>query len=242
MSILLKVSHLYKYYDNFLALNDVSFTIPTSTIVSVVGSNGNGKTTLFNCISGVSQYNSGVITLDGLDYSKDLLKAKSNIAYCLDESSAYEMMSGKEYLEFIYDIYLSFNKDLPVDYFIKRYCKLVRDFNMEEHMNKLIKYYSHGTKQKIEIMANLIHPFKLWILDEPFLGLDPEAIDILITYFKEEVDRGASIIFSVHNIEQALTISNELLLINKSSLVKDYKDLSNKDLISHEIHSIMENK
>ena len=110
------VEGLYKYYNKFIALEDINLTVKRGEIFGIVGSNGNCKTTLLNCITGVLNYDQGHIYVDGDDIKKKPLIAKQKLAYCTDECNAYEIMTGVEYLTFVASIY-------KVDKFIKSFLK-----------------------------------------------------------------------------------------------------------------------
>lgn len=230
----INIEGLCKYYGKFIALEDINLSIKKGEILGVIGSNGNGKSTLLNCITGVLNYEKGNIYIDGMDLKKKPLVCKQKMAYCTDESNAYEIMSGEEYLVFVGSVYKVKNED-----FIERYNKLVEDFNMHSHMNKLIKYYSHGTKQKISIMAALIHDPDIWILDEPLIGLDSKSIKVLFKYFKDYKKANKTIVVTIHDVDTAIKISDRIALIKDGRLLKIYNNVKSDKSIKTNALRIM---
>lgn len=230
----INIEGLYKYYNKFVALEDINIAVKKGEIFGIIGSNGNGKSTLLNCITGVLNYEKGNIYVDGVDLKKKPLVAKAKLAYCTDECNAYEIMTGEEYLSFVASVYKVTDEE-----FVEKFNKLIEDFNMKPHMNKLIKYYSHGTKQKISLMAALIHNPKVWILDEPLLGLDPQSVKVLLNYFKIHKKNGGSVIITLHDIDIALKICDRLTIIKEGHVVKQFSNLKNDKTIKSQALKIM---
>lgn len=221
------IEGLYKYYNKFVALEDINLSVKKGEIFGVIGSNGNGKSTLLNCITGVLNYEKGKIFIDGTDLKKKPLQCKQKIAYCTDECNAYEIMTGEEYLTFVASIY-----KVPQETFITKFNELIDMFNMRPHINKLIKYYSHGTKQKIVLMAAMIHDPQIWILDEPLVGLDATSIKILLEYFKKFKSDGGSIIITIHDIDVALKVCDRVAIIKEGHLAAVFNNTKDKTVKS----------
>ena len=221
------IEGLYKYYNKFVALEDINLSVKKGEIFGVIGSNGNGKSTLLNCITGVLNYEKGKIFIDGTDLKKKPLQCKQKIAYCTDECNAYEIMTGEEYLTFVASVY-----KVPQETFITKFNELIDMFNMRPHINKLIKYYSHGTKQKIVLMAAMIHDPQIWILDEPLVGLDATSIRILLEYFKKFKSDGGSIIITIHDIDVALKVCDRVAIIKEGHLAAVFNNTKDKTVKS----------
>lgn len=221
------IEGLYKYYNKFVALEDINLSVKKGEIFGVIGSNGNGKSTLLNCITGVLNYEKGKIFIDGTDLKKKPLQCKQKIAYCTDECNAYEIMTGEEYLTFVASVY-----KVPQETFITKFNELIDMFNMRPHINKLIKYYSHGTKQKIVLMAAMIHDPQIWILDEPLVGLDATSIKILLEYFKKFKRDGGSIIITIHDIDVALKVCDRVAIIKEGHLAAVFNNTKDKTVKS----------
>jgi ABC-2 type transport system ATP-binding protein len=195
--IMLKIDHVSKSYDGIKkAVNDVSLSIEPGDIFGFVGHNGAGKTTLLKSIAGIIDFDEGDITVNDLSVKKNSLEVKKQIAYIPDNPDVYESLSGLQYLEFIADVFEMDQMDRQKS--IDEYASL---FEIRDVLNNPISSYSHGMKQKLVIISALIHKPKLFLLDEPFVGLDPKASFQLKEIFKTMCNQGTAIFFSTHVLE-----------------------------------------
>ena len=137
------------------------------------------------------------------------------MAYIPDSPDLYEFMSGNRYLNFVSNIY-----DVPIGQRKELIEKYSRAFEIEQDLSLSISSYSHGMKQKVAIIAALIHEPKLLVLDEPFVGLDPKAAYTLKEYFNEMTAGGCSIFFSTHGLEVAQKVCNKIAIIKKGRLIE----------------------
>lgn len=220
---ILKVSHLCKKYGDKEILKDVSFNVQKGEIFGFIGVNGTGKSTTIKCITNIINYESGSVVIDGYSLDKEPLKAKSSFGLIMEEPCVYEEMTGKEFVVFISSIF----KVNKVDFDL-RYDNLVNKFDIKNDMNKLIKFYSHGMKQKVAMIASLIHNPKLWILDEPLTGLDIITVKKLIDYMKEYKENGNSIFLTSHNIDIVEKLCDRVAFINNGSIINIYDLHDNK--------------
>lgn len=159
-------------------------------------------------------FDSGNIYIDGKSITKNPLECKKIMAYIPDNPDLYEYLSGIKYLNFICDIY-------GVDQMkrqerIKKYGDM---FELTDSLGEVISSYSHGMKQKLAIIAALIHEPKLIIMDEPFVGLDPKASHILKGLMRQLCDRGGAIFFSTHVLEVAEKLCDKVAIIKAGKLV-----------------------
>ena len=179
---MLKVEHLKKTYpkSDRVAVDDISFELRPGEIFGFLGQNGAGKSTTIKCLTGILPFDSGTITICGHDIVKEPIKAKMEMGYVPDNHSVYERLTGREYVNYVADLYKV--PALVRTERIDRYAKL---FKLENAIDRQIKSYSHGMKQKICIIAALIHDPKLWVLDEPMMGLDPQSTAEIISYMRE---------------------------------------------------------
>jgi ABC-2 type transport system ATP-binding protein len=159
-----------------------------------------------------------------------MMAVKKIIAYVPDNPDVYETMKGIEYLNFIGDVFkVSLERRTQL---INKYTKM---FGMENVLNQTISEYSHGMKQKIVLIGALIHEPKVMLLDEPFVGLDPQASFLLKQEFKEMCDRGTAIFFSTHVLEVVEKLCNKVAIIKQGKIVEaglTEKIISNKSLES----------
>ena len=169
---MLKLANVSKTYakSNKKAVDGLNLEVKGGEIFGFLGPNGAGKSTTIKMITGILQPDCGSITVNGLDLKRDAIKAKQIIGYVPDEHNTYDKLTGNEYLNFMGALF-----GVPQNLLEERKRKYLSLFRLEGNANELIKSYSHGMKQKILVIGALVHEPKLWILDEPLTGLDPES-------------------------------------------------------------------
>ena len=212
---MIEIRNLTKSYSGHKkAVDNLSIKIAAGDIYGFIGSNGSGKTTTLKALVGIHEFDSGEILIDTHCIKKDKLKCKSILAYIPDNPDLYENITGKQYLNFIADIYgvsLADRKNRT-----NKYGDL---FEMTQSLNKSISAYSHGMKQRLALISALIHKPKLLIMDEPFVGLDPKATFTLKEIMNEIVAEGGAIFFSTHVLDVAEIICNKIAIINNGKLI-----------------------
>ncbi len=196
------------------ALDNVSLIIKPGDLFGFVGHNGAGKTTLLKAISGIHQLDQGTITFEGLDINKNTLAFKSKTAYVPDHPDLYEQLTGRQYIDFIADVFkVSIQDREPL---IQQYGSR---FEMLGFLKQPISTYSHGMKQKTALIAAFIHRPRLLLLDEPFVGLDPKASFVLKETFKSMTQAGMSIFFSSHVLEVVEKLTNKIAIIKQGKII-----------------------
>ncbi len=215
---ILQVTALYKRYGKNadFAISDISFQCTQGEIVGVLGINGAGKSTTLKCITGMIPITKGSVKICGYDIEKMPLHAKKNFSFVNDSHSVFVKMTGKQYLTFMADVY-----KVPYEEREQLVAKLDEIFKLGDDINKLIESYSHGMKQKICMMGSLMHNPKLWILDEPMIGLDPRTQGAVIDFMRSYVESGKTILFSSHNLDLVRRICDRVVIIKKGKLVAD---------------------
>ncbi len=211
---MLKITNLTKSYGDKKAVDDLTLHIQPGEIYGFIGHNGAGKTTTIKACCGILQFDSGEILVDGMSIKDEALKCKKEIAYIPDNPDLYEFLSGIKYLNFIADIY-GISKGEREER-IKKYSDL---FELTEDLAQPISAYSHGMKQKLAIIAALIHKPKVMIMDEPFVGLDPKASFSLKELMKELCAEGGAIFFSTHVLEVAEKLCHKIAIIKEGRLI-----------------------
>ena len=195
-------------------VKNLNLTVNDGDICAFVGHNGAGKTTTLKCMVGILDFSDGDILINGKSIKKEAISCKKEIAYIPDNPEVYDHLRGIEYLNFIASVF-KVPKDKK-EALIKKYGDL---FEMTEFLNQEIGGYSHGMKQKISLIAALIHDPKVLILDEPFVGLDPISTHYLKEEMKSMVKSGATIIFSTHILDVAEKLCNKIAILKNGSLV-----------------------
>ncbi len=217
---MLKVENVTKYYDDFKAVDNLSFEVNEGEIFGLLGANGAGKTTTFRMIMNLLEPSEGTITLDDkkIDYN-----ITDKIGFLTEERSLLLKLTVKELM-----IYYGRLKSMDEKDIIIELRKWLKRFNIEEYENKKIKELSKGNKQKIQFISSIIHKPKLLILDEPFSGLDPINVDIFIDVINELKENGTMIIFSSHQMNHVELFCEKLIIMDHgktilSGYLKDIK-------------------
>ena len=227
----LDIVNLSKSYKDNLVLNNINFTFKDNCIYGLIGRNGAGKTTFMNALDSVITIDSGEFYLD--DNKLDT----TDIGYVVSTPLVPEFLTGREFLDFYLDVHKDKIKDIKdIDY----YFELV-DLDKKDQ-NKLLKDYSHGMKNKIQLLINIISNPKIILLDEPLVSLDVIAQDNIKKLLKK-LKKDHIIIFSTHILELATDLCDEIILLKdkeftevekKSLSTKKYKDKIIKTLKEEE--------
>ena len=208
---MLKVENVTKYYDDFLAVDNLSFTVKPGEIFGLLGVNGAGKTTTFRMIMGLIDANSGSITLDGKKIGYDVT---DKIGFLTEERSLLTKMTVKEQCLFYGKL-----KGMDNDAILKKLDELLEKFEISEYKDKKIKELSKGNQQKIQFITAIINDPKLLILDEPFSGLDPFNVELFKKVIIEMSEKGSMIIFSSHRMEHVELFCKKLVILVKGKPV-----------------------
>ncbi len=211
----LEIRNLTKIYNRTkIAVNDLSLEVYEGDVYGFIGQNGAGKTTTLRAVTGILPFDSGEIYVNGLSVKENPIACKQQIAYIPDNPDLYDYLTGVQYLNFIADIY-GVNKGVRQER-VEKYASM---FRILGDLGSLVGSYSHGMKQKLAIIGALLHEPKLFVLDEPFVGLDPEAAFKLKQVFREMCDNGAAIFFSTHVLDVAEKLCNKIAIIKNGKLM-----------------------
>ena len=214
MSVLEIKNYSKTYNGTKKAADDISITVESGDIYGFIGHNGAGKSTTIRAVVGVLDFTDGDILIDGHSVKKEPLECKRITAYIPDNPDLYENLTGIQYLNFIADIF-------GVD-------TATRKNRIKEYADKLeitdalgdsISSYSHGMKQKVAIIAALIHEPKLMVMDEPFVGLDPKAAFMLKEIMHEMCAKGSAVFFSTHVLDVAEKLCNKVAIIKEGKII-----------------------
>lgn len=217
------IKDLYKSYGEKEVLKGLNLEVYEGELFGFIGRNGIGKSTTIDCVIGTKKFNSGEIVLNGFDIIKNPLEAKNSFGYVASEPVCYDEMTGRDYLEFIASIYKMSEGD-----FVRNYEYLCGRLKLSlDDLAHPISDYSHGMKQKLCLVASLLHSPKIWILDEPTVGLDIMAVEELKKMMREYANHGNTVFVTSHNIELVSKLCDRVAIINNGNVVALY-DL-NKD-------------
>lgn len=211
---MLEIKNLTKKFGDKVAVDNIDLSVKSGEIYGFLGPNGAGKTTTIKMIVGMLMPDGGSISVDGIDAIHDDVEAKRQIAYVPDSPEIYDIMTGRQYLNFIADVFELSDEERNKQ--IDRYAEV---FEMKDNLDVMIAGYSHGMKQKIVIMGALIHSPKLLILDEPMVGLDAKSSFRLKEIMRALADEGRTVFFSTHVMEVAENLCDRIGIINRGKII-----------------------
>ena len=227
----LTIKNLTKTYGEKVVLKDIDFTFEEGKIYGLIGRNGAGKTTFFNCLNEDVEIDKGEVILSN-EYGENKLTTE-DIGYVISTPTVPEFLTGKEFLTF----FLEINKDkIKEEKGVEEYFDLVK-INKEDQ-DKLLKEYSHGMKNKMQMLINFIANPKVLLLDEPLTSLDVVVQEEMKQLLKS-MKKNHILIFSTHILELALDLCDEIVILNNKKLelveknhlnTKKYKDKIIKSL------------
>lgn len=235
---MLEVNHVYKEFvkktakkhkEKFYADNDITFKVDEGVVFGIIGPNGAGKTTLLRMLSGIMEPTSGSILIDGKSYKDKGIEIKKMLAFLSGNTKLYKDISPVELLRMCGEYY-----EVEKNVLDKRIEDIINRFDMKSFAHQKIENLSTGQYQRVSIARCLVHDPKYYILDEATNGLDIISSKVIIDFIKEEKARGKCIIYSTHYMEEAVSICDRILLLNKGKVliegtVKDIKKKSGKD-------------
>lgn len=199
------------------AVDNLSVSCYPGEIVGLLGHNGAGKSTTLKCVTGILPYSKGEIFINGYNIEKEPVKAKSTFGYVSDKHDVFVKLTGMQYVDFIANAYGVSVADRKA-----RLDRLEEVFQLGDRIFDTINDYSHGMRQKICMMGSLIHNPKLWILDEPMIGLDPLTSQRVSEFMKNYARQGNCILFSSHNINSVQKLCDRAVIIQNGVKTDDF--------------------
>jgi ABC-2 type transport system ATP-binding protein len=203
------VSSLTKYFGPMKAVDSLSFDLKAGEILGLVGPNGAGKTTTLRCMCGILKPNDGSIAIGGHDLLKDDLAAKRLLAFIPETPNQYDLLTVREYLQFIAMCYDTMEE------FVQKIDEILNRYDLREKENELVAELSKGMKQKLAIASALIHRASVFLCDEPLVGLDPLGQHLFKNELKNLRDKNCSILISTHLLETAEMLCDRLVIMQR---------------------------
>lgn len=210
---MISISHLTRKFNEHIAVNDLCLEIPKGAMFGFLGPNGAGKTTTLKMLMGLLAPTSGTAIIDGIDVSEDPIAVKAKVGYLPDEVFLYDYLTGRQFLEFVADV-----RGIERDIKQQRIDELLEAFGLADAANDFSANYSFGMKKKLALAGIVIHKPSLLILDEPFNGLDPQAVRDFREMLKKMSDEGVTVIFSSHVLEVVEKLVTHVGIISKGQL------------------------
>ena len=214
------IENFSKKYDGkqTYAVEDFNLVCKAGEIVGLMGHNGAGKSTTLKCLMGMLPFSEGKIEICGNCVRERPLEAKASFGFVTDNHIVFSKMTGMQYLMFLADVY-----KVPQKKRLERILDLEGVFRLGDSIENIISSYSHGMKQKICMMGSLIHEPKVWILDEPMLGLDPRTMKSVLEFMRGYAEKGNTILFSTHNIYSVTKVCDRVVVLKGGKLVKEVR-------------------
>lgn len=221
---MIRVEHITKKFirnkskkekEEFYADNDISFEAKEGEIIGILGPNGAGKTTLLRMIAGILEPTEGDIYFDKLTYKENEIEIKQKIAYLSGNTKIYDTLSTYELLKMCGEIY-----NVPQDNIENQIKEISKVLGMEQFLYNKIANLSTGQTQKVNLARCLVHNPQYYILDEATSGLDIISSQIILNFIKDEKEKGKTILYSTHYMEEAENICDKVIMINKGKIIK----------------------
>lgn len=210
------IKNLIKVYDATLVLNDINLEFYAGQITGYIGPNGAGKSTTLKILIGMLEDFTGEVSVLGFDVRKDAMEIKKKIGYVPENAMLYEVLTPMEYLLFVGRLYQM--EDHTIE---KRATELLSILGLKEVLDKRMNTFSKGMKQKVLLVAGIIHNPEIIFLDEPLSGLDANAVILVKEILAKLKEAGKTIIYSSHIMEVVEKLSDRIVIINKGQVVAD---------------------
>ncbi len=209
-----EIRDLRKSYNGVFAVDGLSITVPLGCFFGFLGPNGAGKTTTIKMLMGLAEPDGGTIHVLGLPLPAKSLEIRKEIGLVPDDSLLFDYLTGAEYLEFVGRLY-----GLARPLAKERGGELLQLFQLDENRRKLIGEYSKGMRKRIAMAAALIHRPRLFLMDEPFEGVDAVGARLMKDILLEQVRHGATIFLTSHVLEVVERLCDQVAIINRGKIV-----------------------
>ena len=208
------VKNLKKFFGETKAVNGISFNVHQGEVFGLLGPNGAGKTTTIKLLLGLLEPNEGEMSIFGLNPEREEVQIKHRIGYVSEEPLIFKSLTPKDLFNFIASI-RGLEEEATTER-VREYLESLDDF---DYYDQLIATLSHGNKQKLQIVAAILHEPDLLILDEPIAGLDAKSVKVVKEVLELHVENGGSVLFSTHIMEIAQDLCDRIAIINKGKIV-----------------------
>lgn len=211
---MIEIINLVKQYEENFAVNNLNLTINDGEIFGLIGHNGAGKSTTIKSLVSIIEPTSGEIIIDGKELKTNRTECKKKIGYVADSPDLFLKLSAGEYWDFVANAYGVSTQEKEA-----RLAALLKLFDLEDKRYDTIESFSHGMRQKVFVIGALVSNPKIWILDEPMTGLDPQAAFDLKEMMRKHADAGNIVLFSTHVLEVAEKICDRIGILKKGELI-----------------------
>lgn len=211
---MIELHEITKVYGTKTAVDRLSLTVAPGELFAFLGPNGAGKTTTLKLMCGLLFPTAGSIRVGGFDLHKEGEQARKLISFVPDQPYLYEKLTGREFLQFIADMY-----GMPRHHSGPRLHEMIELFELTDFVDDLTERYSHGMRQRTVFAAAFLHEPKVLILDEPTVGLDPKSIRLLKNLLRGEVKKGRTVFLSTHTLDIAQELADRIGIVDHGHLL-----------------------
>src|SRR5262245_11352455 len=211
---MIELNHVTKNYGTKSAVCDLTLRIEPAELFAFLGPNGAGKTTTIKMLCGLLFPTSGTIRVGGFDVQRQGDSARQLISYVPDQPYLYEKLTGREFMQFIADMY-----GMPPDHGRRRMQEVIDLFGLDEFVDDLTERYSHGMRQRTVFAAALLHEPRVLIVDEPTVGLDPKSVRLLKTLLRQEAAKGTTVFLSSHSRDVVQQLADRIGIVDRGQLI-----------------------
>src|SRR5689334_20995708 len=211
---MIELLHISKRYGNKVAVDDLHLTIARGELFAFLGPNGAGKTTTIKMMCGLLFPTAGRVLIGGHDMRTQGDLARPLLSYVPDQPYLYEKLTGREFLQFIADMY-----GLPPEHARKRIAEVIDLFSLSAFVDDLTERYSHGMRQRTVFASALVHEPQVLIVDEPTVGLDPRSVRHLKDLLRRQADQGTTVFLSSHSLDVVEELADRIAIINEGRLI-----------------------
>jgi ABC-2 type transport system ATP-binding protein len=211
---MIEIRDLTKKYGDFTAVDRLNLSVARGEIFGFLGPNGAGKTTTIRILAGLSLPTSGVVEIDGVNVVNEAVRAKRLTGYVPDRPYLYEKLTGRELLQFVVNLYGKEWRDCET-----RAAEMLEYFELSDWFDARIENLSHGMKQKLVIIAALVHDPAVLIIDEPMVGLDALAQRQVKRLFRRLADEKKTVFLTTHTLSVAEAVCDRIAILNRGKVV-----------------------
>ncbi|HIG27860.1 MAG TPA: ABC transporter ATP-binding protein [Verrucomicrobiales bacterium] len=211
---MIEIKNLVKSFADLTAVNDLSLTVPQGEFFCILGPNAAGKTTTIKIITGLMKPTRGSVIVGGFNIVEEPIRARELMAYVPDFPFLYDKLTPLEFFEFIGRMFHMEEERIET-----QGRELIDRFGLVPYLKKPIESLSHGTRQRVAIVSGLLHDPKVFVIDEPMVGLDPHHARIVKDVFRERCRDGMTVFLSTHQLGVAEEMADRVGIINHGRLV-----------------------
>ena len=211
---MIELDQLVKKFGDLIAVDHVSLKIARGEFFAVLGPNAAGKTTMIRLLTGLIKPTTGCARICGFDIQTQPLEARKRLAYVPDYPFLYDKLTAREFFRFVGQLF-----KLEAARIEKNSEELVARFHLAEYVDRSLEGLSHGTRQRVAIVAALLHDPEVFVIDEPMVGLDPQHARVVKDVLKERSMSGMTVLVSTHQLSIAEEMADRIGIINGGKLI-----------------------